>query len=48
MPLKTHQRVEIVAKLQQADLSVSQGQQLAETVRSIGLTQFTYDRSRKG
>ena len=38
---------EIVAKLRQVDVLVSQGQSVAEAVRSIGVTQFTYYRWRK-
>ena len=32
---------EIVAKLRQVDVLVSQGQSVAEAVRSIGVTPFT-------
>ena len=35
------------AKLRQADVLLSQGCSVAETVRSIGVTQFTYCRWRK-
>ncbi|BAQ68309.1 transposase [Rhodovulum sulfidophilum] len=38
---------EIVAKLRQIDVLVSQGRSVAEAVRSIGVTQFTYYRWRK-
>ncbi|WP_218638681.1 transposase [Rhodovulum sulfidophilum] len=37
---------EIVAKLRQVDVLVSQGRSVAEAVRSIGVTQFTYYRWR--
>lgn len=47
MPQKRHKPEEIVAKLRQVDLLVSQGQSVAEAVRSIGVTQFTYYRWRK-
>ena len=47
MPQKKHKPEEIVAKLRQVDLLVSQGQSVAEAVRSIGVTQFTYYRWRK-
>ncbi|TFL15991.1 IS3 family transposase [Jannaschia formosa] len=47
MPQKKHKPEEIVAKLRQVDVSVSQGQSVAEAVRSIGVTQFTYYRWRK-
>ena len=47
MPQKKHKPEEIVAKLRQVDVLVLQGQSVAETVRSIGVTQFTYYRWRK-
>ena len=47
MPQKKHKPEEIVAKLRQVDLLVSQGQSVAEAVRAIGVTQFTYHRWRK-
>jgi transposase-like protein len=42
-----HKPEEIVAKLRQVDVLVSQGRSVAEAVRSIGVTQFTYYRWRK-
>ena len=42
-----HRPKEIVAKLRRVDVLVSQGQSVAEAVRSIGVTQFTYYRWRK-
>ena len=47
MPQKRHKPEEIVAKLRQVDVLVSQGQSVAETVRLIGVTRFTYYRWRK-
>ena len=47
MPQKKHKPEEIVAKLRQVDVLVSQSQSVAEAVRSIGVTQFTYYRWRK-
>ena len=47
MPQKKHKPEEIVAKLRPVDVLVSQGQSVAEAVRSIGVTQFTYYRWRK-
>ena len=47
MPQKKHKPEEIVAKLRQVDVLVSQGQSVAEAVPSIGVTQFTYYRWRK-
>ncbi len=48
MPQKKHKPEEIVAKLRQVDVLVSQGRSVAEAVRTIGVTQFTYYRWRKG
>lgn len=47
MPKKRHKPEEIVAKLRQVDVLVSQGQSLAEAVRSIGVTEVTYYRWRQ-
>jgi predicted RNase H-like nuclease (RuvC/YqgF family) len=47
MPQKKHKPEEIVAKLRQVDVLVSQGQSVAEAVRSIGVTQFTHYRRHK-
>lgn len=47
MPQKNHKPEEIVAKLRQVDVLLPQGQSVAEAVRSIGVTQFTYYRWRK-
>ena len=47
MPQKRHKPEEIVAKLRQVDVLVSQGRSVADAVRSIGVTQFTYYRWRK-
>lgn len=47
MPQKKHKPDEIVAKLRQVDVLVSQGRSVAEAVRAIGVTQFTYYRWRK-
>ena len=38
---------EIVAKLRQVDVLLSQGRSVGEAVRTIGVTQFTYYRWRK-
>ena len=40
-PQKKPKPEEIVAKLRQVDVLVSQGQSVAEAVRSIGVTPFT-------
>ena len=47
MGQKRHKPEEIVAKLGQVDVLVSQGRSVAEAVRSIGVTQFTYYRWRQ-
>src|SRR5215218_4080546 len=46
MPRKRHKPEEIVAKLRQVDVLVSQGQSVTEAVRSIGVTEVTYYRWR--
>jgi putative transposase len=47
MPRKRHKAEEIVAKLRQVDVLVSQGQSVADAVRSIGVTEVTYHRWRQ-
>ncbi|MCO5058361.1 MAG: IS3 family transposase [Rhizobiaceae bacterium] len=47
MPQKKHKPEEIVAKLRQVDVLLSQGRSVGEAVRTIGVTQFTYYRWRK-
>ena len=47
MPRKRHKREEIVAKLRQVDVFVSQGKSVAEAVREIGVTEVTYYRWRQ-
>jgi putative transposase len=47
MPRKRHKPEEIVAKLRQVDVLVSQGQGVADAVRSIGVTEVTYYRWRQ-
>ena len=44
MPRKRHKPEEIVAKLRQVDVLVSQGQSVADAVRAIGVTEVTYYR----
>ena len=41
MAQKKHKAEEIVAKLRQVDVLVSQGRPVAEAVRAIGVTPFT-------
>ena len=47
MPRKIHKPEEIVAKLHQVDVLTSQGQSVADAVRSIGITEVTYYRWRR-
>ena len=47
MPRKKHKPEEIVAKLRQVDVLLSQGRPVAEAIRTISVTPFTYYRWRK-
>lgn len=47
MPRKRHKPEEIVAKLRQVDVLVSQGKSVADSVRVIGVTEVTYYRWRQ-
>ena len=47
MPRKRHKPEEIVVKLRQVDVFVSQGQSVADAVRVIGVTEVTYYRWRQ-
>ena len=47
MPRKRHKPEEIVAKLRQVEVLVSQGQSVAGAVRTIGVTEVTYYRWRQ-
>src|SRR5215208_7578674 len=47
MRKKRHTPEEIVAKLRQVDVLISQGQTVAEAIRAIGVTEVTYDRWRR-
>lgn len=44
MGRKRHKPEEIVAKLRQVDVLTTQGQSVAEAIRSIGVTEVTYYR----
>jgi ACT domain-containing protein len=44
MPRKRHKPEEIVTKLRQVDVMISQGKSLADAVRAIGVTRVTYSR----
>ena len=47
MPRKHHKPEEIVAKLRQVDVLVSQGQNIADAIRQIGVSEVTYYRWRQ-
>ena len=47
MPRKRHHPEEVVAKLRQVDVLTSQGQSVADAVRSIGVSEVTYYRWRR-
>jgi putative transposase len=47
MPQRKHKPEEIVAKLRQVDVLSSQGWPVAEAIRTISVTPFTYCRWRK-
>jgi transposase-like protein len=47
MPRKNYKAEEIVAKLRQVDVLISQGKTAAEAIRSIGVTEVTYYRWRR-
>jgi transposase-like protein len=47
MASKRHKPEEVVAKLRQVDVLVSQGQAMAEAIRAIGVTEVTYYRWRR-
>jgi transposase-like protein len=47
MSIKRHKPEEIVAKLRQVDVLISQGQNVADAIRSIGVTEVTYYRWRQ-
>jgi len=47
MPRKRHKPEEIVTKLRQVDVLVSQGQSVADAIRQIGVTEVTYYRWRQ-
>jgi putative transposase len=47
MSRKRHKAEEIVSKLRQVDVLVSQGQTVADAIRAIGVTEVTYYRWRQ-
>ena len=48
MPRKRYTPEEIVAKLRQVDVLVSQGHNIADAIRQIGVSEVTYYRWRQG
>ena len=48
MPRKSYKPEEIVAKLRQVDVLTSQGKNVAEAIRSIGVSEVTYYRQEFG
>ena len=47
MPRKRHKPEEIVTKLRQVDVLVSQGQGIVDAIRQIGVSEVTYYRWRQ-
>ena len=47
MPRKRHKPEEIVTKLRQVDVLVSQGQSVVDAIRQIGVSEVTYYRWRQ-
>jgi len=47
MPRKRYKPEEIVAKLRQVDVLVSQGQSMADSIRQIGVSEVTFYRWRQ-
>jgi ACT domain-containing protein len=48
MPRKSYKAEEIVAKLRQVDVLTSQGKNVAEAIRSIGISEVSYYRLASG
>ena len=47
MPKKRYRPEDIIAKLREADILISQGKMVAETIRQLGVSDVTYYRWRK-
>ena len=47
MPKKRYRPEDIIAKLREADILVSQGETVAETIKQLGVSDVTYYRWRK-
>ena len=47
MPKKRYRPEDIIAKLREADILISQGKTVAETIKQLGVSDVTYYRWRK-
>ena len=47
MPKKCYRPEDIIAKLREADILISQGKTVAETIKQLGVSDVTYYRWRK-
>ena len=47
MPRKNYRPEEIITKLREADILISQGQTVASVIKSLGVSEVTYYRWRK-
>ena len=47
MPRKRYRSEDIIAKLREADVLLGQGKTVAETIRTLGISEVTYYRWRK-
>ena len=47
MPRKKYRPEEIITKLREADILISQGQTVASVIKSLGVSDVTYYRWRK-
>ncbi|GEP12648.1 IS3 family transposase ISMex5 [Methylobacterium gnaphalii] len=47
MGTKRHKPEDVVAKLRQADVLIAQGPSVADVIRTLGVTEVTYDRWRE-
>ena len=47
MPRKRYRPVDILSKLREADIHISQGKTVAETIRVLGISDVSYYRWRK-
>lgn len=47
METKRHKPEDVAAKLRQADVLIAQGESVGDVIRTLGVTEVTYDRWRK-